>query len=157
MKIDTAKIPRIRHLDSKEPEVSDEQVIAAIKRHGARMTQVAEELGLNYSKLLQRTQAEQFREAIKQARELIIDAAESVVRKAVIDKDLDAAKFVLRTLGKSRGWSTSDAPAVNVSVSATASATATATAFGTDPERQAKMLEVAARLRESAKRESSSN
>lgn len=158
MKIDTSKLPRVRSTKglSIEPIVTDEQVIDSIKRHCARMTKVAEDLGLDYFNLIQRTQADHFRAAIKQAREIIIDDAESVIRKAVIDKDLDAAKFVLRTLGKSRGWSTSDAPAVNVNVSASATANASAT-FGTDPERQAQMLAVAAKLRESAKAERAAN
>jgi len=47
---------------------------------------------------------EDFRLELEEVREKLLDAAEALYRNAVLNGDLEAAKFILRTIGRKRGY-----------------------------------------------------
>lgn len=129
----------------------EDKIAEALMACGGRVTDAARKLGLSRVHLHNRIAAsEELKRTLDVAREEFVDEAEASLRALVKSGDVQAVIFALRTIGKKRGYVINEAPAVTVNNS-----TVVNTGFGEDPERQAKLLEKAARLRESAREEAS--
>ena len=83
-------------------------------------------------------------DAVKQARSGIVDMAESVLIQKLNRKEWDAAKFVLTTLGKDRGWGNT----IDVNVKIDEIARQLAAEYGEDEARiKAELLDLEAERR----------
>lgn len=81
------------------------EIIKSIERNGGIMSYIAEDFGLTIRRIQQRVAAdEDLREAVKQARETLIDEAEAGLRAAVKEGKAWAIKLTLCTLGRHRGF-----------------------------------------------------
>jgi hypothetical protein len=86
-----------------------EQVVAAIRQHDGIIIDTAAALGCTQQTI--RNYRKRYRsvdQAIHDGRESLVDQAEGVIRKSLDSENentaLRAAMFVLKTLGKRRGW-----------------------------------------------------
>lgn len=86
-------------------QATDEDLLAALATKGPYMTEIAKAVGMKGDSVRQRFyRNERLMAAFDEAREALIDKAESNVMKAVMDGNHKMSVFVLRTLGKSRGY-----------------------------------------------------
>jgi hypothetical protein len=89
----------------KATKLRAEEVEAKIREYAGNLAHVARTLGVHRSTILRFvSKRPRLQEAQQEAREILIDNAESVVLSAVLNGDLSAAKYVLSTVGKTRGW-----------------------------------------------------
>jgi len=116
------------------------EVIAAIRAGGGIKTAAAKRLGCdvdtldNYCSRYPMVDA-----AYRQARAGVVDAAESILLQRLAAGEWDAAKFVLTTLGRDRGWGNS----VDVNISVDEIARQLAAEYGGSEERiRAELLDL---------------
>jgi transposase-like protein len=91
---------------SRSPRYSVEEVVEAVRTAGGLVSVAARQLGCADQTIYNyRDRHSEVREAIELERERLVDAAESVIRHAVeVEHNLSAAFFVLKTLGRGRGF-----------------------------------------------------
>jgi hypothetical protein len=83
-----------------------EEVVEAIQKAGGIISATARILGCSRSTVENYIKRHpEVAEAVRAEREKMIDLAEGVLISKLRDNDLNAAKFVLNTLGKKRGYS----------------------------------------------------
>lgn len=81
------------------------QIIEALREARGNLSACARKLELKRRALSDRVYSTpELKEVMEEARNGIIDAAEENIYLAVEAKDLEASKFVLRTIGKTRGY-----------------------------------------------------
>jgi hypothetical protein len=88
-----------------EDRPSDEDLAAAIDLHAGSVSRIAEALGHSRSNVrywINRSKA--LREQLVEARESALDDAETALNKAAKDGQAWAVCFLLKTLGKGRGY-----------------------------------------------------
>ncbi len=74
--------------------------------YGGIYSAVAEQLGVTRQAISKRVQAdEELKMICEEARETLVDLAEFGLREAITRKDAWSIRFVLATLGKTRGYS----------------------------------------------------
>jgi hypothetical protein len=84
---------------------TDKEVIEALQNTHGIITQAANKLGIGRSCLRNRINAHpELYKIMMEAREEIIDLAESVMIQKLQSGDANMAQFVLRTLGANRGY-----------------------------------------------------
>lgn len=82
-----------------------EQVVAALERNAGMVYMAARALGCNAQTIYNyRDKFPQVAEAIENARGEMIDTAELALKRAVLDGEGWAVCFLLKTIGKSRGY-----------------------------------------------------
>lgn len=85
--------------------LSKESIIDAIKASNGRVGDAARRLGCTSSAIYKRIRAESdLEEVVQEAREEIIDLAESQLLKLIKRGNITAIIFLLKTLGRSRGY-----------------------------------------------------
>jgi predicted signal transduction protein with EAL and GGDEF domain len=85
--------------------LSDEIYIQAIQNHNGNVTRAANELGITRQAVYDRArQSARVQIALDDARENMLDEAESALLKAVKSGEGWAVCFALKTVGKSRGY-----------------------------------------------------
>lgn len=85
--------------------VSVTQIKAALKASAGNVTEAARALGISRSALYQRiNNSAELQAALVDAREELVDLAESALRKRIQRGDITAIIFTLKTLGKARGY-----------------------------------------------------
>lgn len=88
------------------PHFTDEEIIEAIDGAGGIIGDAANLLGCHRNTITRRAKdSEEITAAIEAAREGFIDLAESELRKLVKAGDGASVRFVLKTLGRHRGYS----------------------------------------------------
>ena len=81
-------------------------MLYTLQRCGFNVSTAAETMCINRSTHQSWIMSNPFyAEAWQNMREKIVDAAETIVYKKLNDGDYETARYVLRTLGKERGWS----------------------------------------------------
>lgn len=89
-----------------KPKVTDAQIKAAIEKRAGVLAAVARQLKISRQALWKRTNASpELKQAIADAREALVDDAESALQEAIKKKEPWAVRLVLLTLGKNRGYS----------------------------------------------------
>ena len=84
---------------------TEQEVIQAVEHTGGLISEIARRLNCHWQTA--KTYVEQYPQAVemlKSEKQTLIDAAENVIFQAVKNGDIQAAKFVLMTLGKNRGY-----------------------------------------------------
>ncbi|NYT46372.1 MAG: hypothetical protein H0A75_00240 [Candidatus Methanofishera endochildressiae] len=90
------------------PKISRETIMRALKKTGYNQTYAAKELGKSRSWLkVKLSEDTQLRQMFDDARELVLDKAESQLEILVEKGDFNAIKFALSTRGRGRGFGTS--------------------------------------------------
>jgi len=86
--------------------LSDSQIIEALKEHRGIIKYAAKALGVPRSTIYRRIQKSQkLKEAFNEAREDLIDEVENaLIWKAILEGDITAIIFLLKTIGKHRGY-----------------------------------------------------
>ena len=80
-------------------------ILAALKRCNGQVNLASQQLGCDRDTIYARAKEHPIiRETIDAIRDEMVDIAEVGLRKAVLDGDLDAIKFTLKTIGKHRGY-----------------------------------------------------
>lgn len=88
-----------------QSQYDDWQIIEALREEHGDITAVARRLEVKRASIRDRIQSTpELKEARDEARDGAIDKAEANIFAAVENKDLEASKFVLRTIGKDRGY-----------------------------------------------------
>lgn len=88
-----------------QPKPSDEDVSRELIRHRGRLTLTAKALGVNSVYVRKRIQDNpEVQAAYRHSRDEFVDTAEDVMYSRLKDGSESAAKFVLATLGKDRGY-----------------------------------------------------
>lgn len=87
-------------------KVTDEQIEAALWAEDGLITHAATRLGISRVSLRERLakRKEHFDAILSEAREAVVDSAERCVKDKIADGDLQAAQFMLRTIGRKRGY-----------------------------------------------------
>ena len=99
----TTKIKKVTHV-SKRP--SNEIILSAIQGSGAVMSTVAKRLKVDWYTAKKYVEAEEITASAFLAEgETVLDMCESTLQSAVKAKDTAAAKWLLATKGKKRGYS----------------------------------------------------
>lgn len=89
----------------KKTKATKRQLIKSIEQNGGIMSCIADDFGLTIRRIQQRVAADaDLQEAMKQARDQLIDEAEVKLRSAVKRGSPWAVKLVLMTLGRHRGY-----------------------------------------------------
>ncbi len=89
----------------KTREVTEREIIASLKKTGARVAISAQKLGMSYQGLYQRiNRHEKLREALQSIRELSLDMVEDKLWADVKKGEHYAICFYLKCQGKHRGW-----------------------------------------------------
>ena len=87
--------------------ISQETIIKALKSTSFNQTAAAKVLEKSRTWLTDKLREDgQLREMYDDARELVLDDAESTLHKLVFDGNFNAIEFVLSTRGRSRGYGT---------------------------------------------------
>lgn len=77
----------------------------AIMKYSGRISHAAQSLGMTYGGLFARIKNEEkLQTALSEARETLVDTAESELKKAVKRGEWQAVQYTLDTLGKQRGF-----------------------------------------------------
>lgn len=88
-----------------QSQYDDWQIIQALQEEKGNLSAVARRLELKRRILAERVYSDsELKDALIEARDGCIDKAEANIFEAVDAKDLEASKFVLRTIGKQRGY-----------------------------------------------------
>ena len=87
-------------------KVTDEQIEAALWAEDGLVTHAAARLGISRHGLRLRLdkRKDHYDAIIAEAREAVVDSAERCVKDRIADGDLGAAQFMLRTIGRKRGY-----------------------------------------------------
>lgn len=95
-----SKGPATRH------KYTQENILEAIKDSGAIVSTVARRLGCEWITAKRYIEKwESTRQAFSDEQETILDMAEGTLFNAIKEKDVQAAKWILATKGKKRGYS----------------------------------------------------
>ena len=82
-----------------------DQIDHALKQASGNVTYAAKALGVARGTLYRRIgQNARLQETLTDARESLVDAAESALHKQILDGNIAAIIFALKTLGKDRGY-----------------------------------------------------
>ncbi len=85
--------------------VSNEEIIEALWASRGNMTAAARRLGIARWTIYRRAQTvKKVRQVVEEAREMTIDMAETQLSRMVNEGDFRAINLVLRTIGKTRGY-----------------------------------------------------
>ena len=85
--------------------IPQEAIIAALKRSHGNMKMAAEMIGCSREAIrLRAEKSKTIQTVIHEERAAIIDVAESALYNRVLDGDMRAIEFTLRTIGKERGY-----------------------------------------------------
>lgn len=85
--------------------ISTERMIEALKRSHGNMKLAAEMLGCSRETIRKRSaKVQRVMDVINEEREAIIDVAESALYTKILEGDMRAIEFTLRTIGKHRGY-----------------------------------------------------
>jgi len=88
-----------------KPKLSCEEIIAAIEKANGNLTAAARILGVTRQTLYNyRKRYKTVNDAIEEQREAMLDNAESVLYRAVLNGEAWAVCFFLKTQGKKRGY-----------------------------------------------------
>ena len=68
------------------------------------ITKTCDDIGIHYQCYLKWRKDQLFMEMLTEARQGLVEMAENVLRKAAKNNDTDAAKFIIKTLGKNKDW-----------------------------------------------------
>lgn len=86
-------------------QVPEAEVATLIEKHFGNIAHVARVLGVNRSGLHDRiNKSERLKQAVYDARQTMVDDAESALHAALIQKEGWAVCFTLKCLGKDRGY-----------------------------------------------------
>ena len=87
-------------------KVTEEQIEAALWAEDGLITHAAVRLGITRAGLRARLdkRKDYYDAIIAEARESVVDSAERCVKDRIADGDLGAAQFMLRTIGRKRGY-----------------------------------------------------
>lgn len=89
----------------KNPRISDEILIEAIRRARGNVSLAARAAGVSRTTINNRLEASPaLKAAFDEEREVVVDQLEGVLLKKALDGDLDAIKTCLKHWGKPRGW-----------------------------------------------------
>lgn len=85
--------------------LTDKQIEKALRAKLGNVTAAARELGYSRTQVYKKINASPaLQEVLVEAREELVDIAESALRKEILDGNITAIIFALKTLGKSRGY-----------------------------------------------------
>lgn len=85
--------------------LTNAQIEHALKAKAGNIAAAARELGVSRSTVYRRIDAAPtLKQLVTDTREELIDIAESALRREVIDGNITAIIFTLKTLGKARGY-----------------------------------------------------
>ncbi|HQM65783.1 MAG TPA: helix-turn-helix domain-containing protein [Anaerolineaceae bacterium] len=85
--------------------ITDKQIEHAIKQTAGNVSQAAKALQVSRTTVHKRiAKSEKLREVLRDTREELIDIAESALRREVLDGNITAIIFTLKTQGKARGY-----------------------------------------------------
>lgn len=88
-----------------KPRYKLKDILAALKACGGQVNLAAKQLGCERTTIYARAKDHPIiTETIAAIRDEMVDIAEVGLRKAILDGDLDAIKFALKTIGKGRGY-----------------------------------------------------
>lgn len=83
----------------------ESEVIAQLKKSIGNVSHAARALGMSRAKLAERiARHPELREIVNDARQTMVDDAENALHASVINKEGWAVTFVLKTLGRDRGY-----------------------------------------------------
>lgn len=86
-------------------ECTKEEVLASVKRNNGLVYLTARELGVTQQTIHNYCVTwPEVKQAILDAREMVLDEAEKVVQRAAKNGEMGASMWLLRTLGRSRGY-----------------------------------------------------
>jgi hypothetical protein len=89
----------------RKPRLSDDQIAEALRQSACRVSLAAEKLGYTFGTVHKRIRdSEYLQEIVEHERELMVDLAESQLKRAVIKGDAWAVCFTLKCLAKARGY-----------------------------------------------------
>ena len=103
---DEARMKVLRNRYRRRPwEIPKELVIDSLERHGGKLSDVADDLGVSFTMLASYVDSDkELQTLLMLLRESIVDKAESVLTNHLDQGSLKAATFALQTLGKDRGY-----------------------------------------------------
>lgn len=85
--------------------LTDKQIEAALRAKLGNVTAAARELGYSRTQVYKKINAnERLQEVLTEAREELVDIAETALRKELLAGNMTAIIFTLKTLGKQRGY-----------------------------------------------------
>lgn len=85
--------------------LTDEQIVHALEKKSGNITQAAKALKVTRQALYKRIwNNEELEQVVADAREEMVDIAESAARKQIREGNTAMIIFTLKTLGKSRGY-----------------------------------------------------
>ncbi len=85
--------------------ITDKQIEHALKQTAGNVSQAAKALQVSRTTVHKRiARSEKLKEVLKDTREELVDIAESALRREVVDGNITAIIFTLKTQGKSRGY-----------------------------------------------------
>lgn len=85
--------------------VTNKQIEFAIRQTAGNIAQAARALGVSRSTVNRRvSQSEALKEVVDEVREELVDIAESALRREVVNGNITAIIFTLKTQGKNRGY-----------------------------------------------------
>lgn len=89
----------------KRKQISVADMEAALKQTSGNVSAAARGLGVGRATLYRRiAESPGLQEVLADAREELVDLAETMLRRNVMDGNMQAIMFALRTLGKNRGY-----------------------------------------------------
>src|SRR4051812_38630357 len=88
-----------------QPKPTDEDICIELMRHGGRLYWTAKALGCSSLYVRQRIrECPQVQEAYRDSKDEVVDLAEQVMYNRLKDGSETAARYILSTLGKDRGY-----------------------------------------------------
>jgi len=85
--------------------ITDKQIEHALKQTAGNVSQAARALQVSRTTVHKRiARSEKLKEVLKDTREELVDIAESALRREVVDGNITAIIFTLKTQGKARGY-----------------------------------------------------
>jgi predicted transcriptional regulator len=86
-------------------KVTEKQLAEAIRVKGGVITSVAKELGISFQAVYKRiNNSKKLQEVLEEARESLLDMAESALFRQIQSGNMTAICFFLKTQGKHRGY-----------------------------------------------------
>lgn len=90
---------------AQRPRLTSEQIAAALKAANGNVSEAARQLGSCRDTIYQHMQADPaLMTILTDAREALVDSAESALSKLISEGNVAAVIFALKTQGKKRGW-----------------------------------------------------